>query len=49
MQYTAGILRDAVIDGTIISTATVKIDGSTAGIATSTILQLPVLGELTWE
>ncbi|MDR1507127.1 MAG: baseplate J/gp47 family protein [Treponema sp.] len=48
-QYTAGMLREAIIDGVIISGATVKLNGSATGKITATILQLPVLGELTWE
>jgi uncharacterized phage protein gp47/JayE len=48
-QYTAGILREAIIDGVIISGATVKLNGSTTGEITTTILQLSILGDLTWE
>jgi uncharacterized phage protein gp47/JayE len=47
--YTAGMHREAIIDGVIISAATVKLKGSTAGEAVATILQLPVLGDLAWE
>jgi uncharacterized phage protein gp47/JayE len=49
MRYTAGALRDAVIDGVVITSATVKLNGSTAGDVTPTILQLPVLGEPAWD
>lgn len=48
-SYTAGQLRDAIIDGVIISSAAVKINGSTTGEIKTTILQYPVLGELSWE
>jgi hypothetical protein len=43
------MLREAVIDGVTISAAAVTLNGSTAGTAISTILQLPVLGTETWE
>jgi hypothetical protein len=49
VRYTAGVLREAVIDGVTISGAAVKLDGSIAGEVQSTILQLPVLGDVTWE
>ena len=49
ISYTAGILREAIIDGVIISTATIKINGSTTGTIETTILQYPILGALTWE
>jgi hypothetical protein len=48
-RYTAGMLREAVIDGVTISGAAVKINGSASGEVQSTILQLPVLGETAWE
>jgi uncharacterized phage protein gp47/JayE len=48
-HYTAGALRDAVIDGVLITAATVKLNGGTAGSVTATLLQLPVLGEPAWE
>jgi hypothetical protein len=48
-RYTAGVLREAIIDGVIISGATVKLNGSTAGDLEATVLQLPVLGEVSWE
>ena len=49
ISYTAGILREAIIDGVIISTATIKIAGSSTGSIATTILQYPILGVLTWE
>jgi hypothetical protein len=49
IRYTAGVLREAIIDGVTISGATVKLDGSTAGDVETTILQLPVFGEASWE
>jgi uncharacterized phage protein gp47/JayE len=48
-QVTAGALRLAVIDGVTITDATVKLGGSTVGIATTTILEYPYIGEVTWE
>jgi uncharacterized phage protein gp47/JayE len=48
-RYTAGMLREAIIDGVTISGATVKLSGSTAGEVQTTLLQLPVLGDLSWE
>jgi hypothetical protein len=48
-QYTAGMLREAIIDGVTIRGATVKLNGSTTGEVQPTILQLPVLGEIIWE
>jgi hypothetical protein len=47
--YTAGMLREAVIDGVTISDGTVKLNGSITGETATTILQLPVLGAETWE
>jgi uncharacterized phage protein gp47/JayE len=47
--YTAGMLREAVVDGVIISGATVKLNGSANGSISTTILQLPVPGEESWE
>jgi hypothetical protein len=49
IRYTAGMLRDAIIDGVTISGAVVKLSGSTTGEVTATILQLPVLGDISWE
>jgi uncharacterized phage protein gp47/JayE len=48
-RYTAGMLREAIIDGVIISGAAVKLNGSMTGDTTTTILQLPVLGDVSWE
>jgi uncharacterized phage protein gp47/JayE len=48
-QVTAGALRLAVIDGVTITDATVKLGGSTVGIATTTILEYPYIGAVTWE
>jgi hypothetical protein len=48
-QYTAGMLRDAMIDGIVISDAAVTLNGSAAGSVATTILELPVLGNETWE
>ncbi|MDR1316534.1 MAG: baseplate J/gp47 family protein [Spirochaetales bacterium] len=47
--YTAGNLRDAIIDGVTITAAAVKIDGSAGGRVETTILQYPVVGDITWE
>jgi len=49
VQVTAGALRSAVIDGVIITEATVKLNGDTTGIVGTTILQYPYLGEVSWE
>jgi len=46
---TAGTLRDSIIDGIIISDATVKLDGSPNGTMPTTILQYPYLGVVSWE
>jgi hypothetical protein len=43
------MLREAVIDGVTISGAAVKVNGSTSGEVQAAILQLPVLGDITWE
>lgn len=48
-QVTAGALRLAVIDGVTITDAAVYLGGSTAGIATTTILEYPYIGEIIWE
>lgn len=47
-RHTAGMLQDAVVDGVIISAATVRLHGSTTGEVGTTMLQLPVLGEVAW-
>lgn len=49
VRYTAGALREAAIDGVTISGGSVKLSGSTTGEVQSTILQLPVLGDITWQ
>jgi uncharacterized phage protein gp47/JayE len=46
---TAGALRLAVIDGITITDAVIKLGGSTVGIATTTILEYPYIGEVSWE
>ncbi|MDR1174851.1 MAG: baseplate J/gp47 family protein [Treponema sp.] len=46
IRYTAGMLRDALIDGVTISGGAVKLSDSTTGEVNTTILQLPVLGDL---
>jgi uncharacterized phage protein gp47/JayE len=48
-RVTAGALRQAVIDGVTITDATVALGGSTVGIITTTILEYPYIGEITWE
>jgi hypothetical protein len=48
-RITAGALRKAVIDGVTITNATVALGGSAVGIATTTILEYPYIGEITWE
>jgi uncharacterized phage protein gp47/JayE len=48
IQVTAGSFRDAVIDGVIITSAVVQLAGDTAGIVSTTILEYPVLGAITW-
>lgn len=47
-SYSAGQLRDAIIDGIIITDATVLIDGSISGIVSTTVLEYPVLGDVSW-
>jgi uncharacterized phage protein gp47/JayE len=49
VQVTAGALRSAIIDGVTITGATVKLNGDIAGIVTTTILEYPYLGEVSWE
>jgi uncharacterized phage protein gp47/JayE len=48
-KITAGALRLAVIDGVTITDVTVKLGGSMAGIATTTILEYPYIGAILWE
>jgi uncharacterized phage protein gp47/JayE len=49
VQITAGALRWAVIDGTAITDAEIKLDGSTTGIVATTILEYPYIGGIIWE
>jgi uncharacterized phage protein gp47/JayE len=49
VNVTAGALRLAVIDGATITDVTVRLGGSTVGVATTTILEYPYIGEITWE
>ena len=49
VQITAGALRLAVIDGVTITDATVKLNDSTVGIISTTILEYPCIGEIIWE
>jgi uncharacterized phage protein gp47/JayE len=49
VQVTAGALREAIIDGVTITEARVKLNGDTTGIITTTILQYPCLGDVSWE
>jgi hypothetical protein len=42
------MFRDAIIDGIAITSATVKINGDTQAVFTTTILEYPVLGAITW-
>jgi uncharacterized phage protein gp47/JayE len=48
-RITAGALRLAAIDGVAITDVTVRLGGNTAGIATTTILEYPYMGEVIWE
>lgn len=45
MSYTAAVLRDAIVDGVVITDASVTID---AAVVYSTVLQLFTLGAPTW-
>jgi uncharacterized phage protein gp47/JayE len=49
MTCTAGMLREAVIDGVAISDAVVKLNGSESGYTAATILELPVSGDISWD
>ena len=49
VQVTAGALREAVIDGVMITGAAVKLNGDAMGIVSTTILQYPSIGEVSWE
>ena len=46
---TAGALRSAVIDGVILTEATVRLNGDATGIIYTTIMQYPYLGDVSWE
>jgi len=48
IKMTAGSFRSAIIDGIVISDAVVKLDGETTGIFSTTILEYPILGAITW-
>jgi hypothetical protein len=48
VRVTAGSLREAIIDGVMITGATVRLRGDITGVVTTTILQYPCLGEVTW-
>jgi hypothetical protein len=48
-QITAGALRLAAIDGVTITDITVALGGSAVGIVTTTILEYPYIGEVTWD
>ncbi|MDR2663014.1 MAG: baseplate J/gp47 family protein [Treponema sp.] len=48
-MYTSGMLRDAFVDGVNIISGGVKLNGDANGMITTTILELPVLGTLSWE
>jgi uncharacterized phage protein gp47/JayE len=48
-KITAGALRLAVIGGVAITDLTVRLGGSTVGIAATTILEYPYIGEVTWD
>jgi uncharacterized phage protein gp47/JayE len=45
---TAGMLREALIDGLTISGAAVKLNNSESGYAATTVLELLVLGDVAW-
>jgi uncharacterized phage protein gp47/JayE len=49
LTCTAGMLREAIIDGVTISDAAVKLGGSESGYVTSTVLELAVLGDISWD
>jgi uncharacterized phage protein gp47/JayE len=48
-QITAGALRLAAIDGVDITDMEVRLEGSTAGIVETTVLEYPCLGEMLWR
>ena len=49
VRITAGALRVALIDGVAVTNVTVKLNGSAEGIYAGTILEYPVVGEITWK
>jgi len=49
ISVTAGALKEAIIDGVVITDATVKIGDSVIGIMDTTILEYPYIGTVTWE
>ncbi|MDR0456699.1 MAG: baseplate J/gp47 family protein [Treponema sp.] len=48
-QVSAENLKTAVVDGIQLTDGIVKINGSTNGVIPATVLQYPVLGEVSWE
>jgi len=48
IQITSGMLKTAVIDGVTITDAVIKLSGNIIGIISTTILEYPVLGTITW-
>jgi uncharacterized phage protein gp47/JayE len=49
IQYTSGMIRNAFIDGIDVTSGVVKLNGDINGMLSSTVLQLPVFGDVTWE
>jgi len=48
IRITSGMLRLAVIDGVTITDVKIKLAGKIVGIISTTILEYPVLGTITW-
>lgn len=48
ISITCGMLEMAIIDGVTITDAEIKLAGSIVGILSTTILEYPVLGTITW-
>jgi len=48
-KITAGALRIAVVDGVTITDITIRLSGDEAGSVSTTILEYPYIGEITWE
>jgi len=48
VQITSGLLREAIIDGVVITAVEIKLAGDTNGIVKTTILEYPVLGAISW-